>query len=370
MSGKSNFNPFRRSNNASSSVDPTQQPFPGEEKFSAPPGPPPGRAYASQGEEKFQPPPGPPPGMRHAPQQDEVYAPPPGPPPSALHASSEQQPPQYAPWMAIPDTSQLPPPPSLAYEQSPTANATEKSDSDAKRWCRSNPLINPRHLLLSDKDRLAKYDINLTQPPQSFIGKCRRTAPGTWSVQTRPNCEDTILLTDLPLFSALEDNVNLTGKPKPIYFEIKVASMTSSSSSYSEASAGIAIGFLAPPYPHWRLPGWERASLGVHGDDGRKYVHNNLGGQDFTTSFKDGEVVGIGMTFAPSRGPRPSVEVFFTREGERVGGWDLHEERDQDDGGSVAGLEGDRDLIGAVGMFGGVEFETRFRRDQWLYRPR
>lgn len=143
-------------------------------------------------------------------------------------------------------------------------------------------------------------------------------------------------------------------------------------SAYEEADAGIAIGFVAMPYPHWRLPGWERASLGVHGDDGRKYVHNNLGGQDFTTAFKNGEVVGIGMTFSPPRfhGGKAGVEVFFTREGERVGGWDLYEERDKDDGGSVEGLEGDRDLFAAVGMFGGVEFETRFRRDQWLYRPR
>lgn len=52
-----------------------------------------------------------------------------------------------------------------------------------------------------------------------------------------------------------------------------------------------------------------------------------------------------------------------------MGKWDLHEERDLHDEGSVAGLEGENDLLGAVGMFGHVEFETRFRRDQWLYRP-
>ena len=147
--------------------------------------------------------------------------------------------------------------------------------------------------------------------------------------------------------------------------------------SSQEAEAGIAIGYLAPPYPAFRLPGWERASLGVHGDDGRRYVNDNCGGKDFTTSFVAGETVGIGMTFsastsgARSRGGKGGVdvEVFFTREGRKAGGWDLFEERDEEGGGGVEGLEGQSDILAAVGFFGRVEFEVRFRRDEWLYRP-
>jgi hypothetical protein len=60
---------------------------------------------------------------------------------------------------------------------------------------------------------------------------------------------------------------------------------------------GIAIGYCAKPYPSWRLPGWERASLGVHGDDGRRFVNDTWGGKDFTTKFIEGETVGIGMEF-------------------------------------------------------------------------
>ena len=60
---------------------------------------------------------------------------------------------------------------------------------------------------------------------------------------------------------------------------------------------GIAIGYCAKPYPSWRLPGWERASLGVHGDDGRRFVNDTWGGKDFTTKFVEGETVGIGMEF-------------------------------------------------------------------------
>lgn len=141
-----------------------------------------------------------------------------------------------------------------------------------------------------------------------------------------------------------------------------------------EADAGIAVGFLAPPYPSWRLPGWHRASLGVHGDDGRRYVDNSFGGQNFTQPFRKGDVVGIGMTFsvvpAYQIGGNGKVEVFFTRNGKRDEGWDLHEERDRDqEEGDVTGLEGQHDLLAAVGCFGGVEFEVRFRREEWLFKP-
>lgn len=138
----------------------------------------------------------------------------------------------------------------------------------------------------------------------------------------------------------------------------------------SEADAGIAIGFVAPPYPSWRLPGWERSSLAVHGDDGRRYVSDNTGGKDFTTSFQNGEVIGIGMRMRPHQWQQGavSVEAFFTREGREVGTWDVDEARDADEDADVTGLMGGYDILGAVGFYGSVDFEIRFRRDEWLFR--
>lgn len=50
------------------------------------------------------------------------------------------------------------------------------------------------------------------------------------------------------------------------------------------------------------------------------------------------------------------MEVFFTLNGKLDGtgkGWNLHEERDQEeDTGDVRGLEGDHDILAAVGVFG------------------
>jgi hypothetical protein len=64
------------------------------------------------------------------------------------------------------------------------------------------------------------------------------------------------------------------------------------------------------------------------------------------------------------------AEVFFTRNGKREGGWDLHEEKDRDvEEGNVNGLEGEHDLLAAVGVFGSVEFECVFRREEWMFKP-
>jgi hypothetical protein len=77
---------------------------------------------------------------------------------------------------------------------------------------------------------------------------------------------------------------------------------------------GIAVGYCAKPYPSWRLPGWERASLGVHGDDGRRFVNDTWGGKDFTTKFVEGGTVGIGMEFSvPVTGAGRSMALLLKR---------------------------------------------------------
>ena len=49
--------------------------------------------------------------------------------------------------------------------------------------------------------------------------------------------------------------------------------------------------------------------------------------------------------------------VFFTRNGKVDGAWDLYEERDEtEQAGRTDGLEGENDLLAAVGVFGSVEF--------------
>ena len=198
---------------------------------------------------------------------------------------------------------------------------------------------------------------------------------GKTHVRTSAKCTDTIFLSDIPVYSAISTN---PGQSRTLYYELRIIALGAEKKHSfrrkpdEDEDAGIALGFLAPPYPSWRLPGWHRASLGVHSDDGRRYVDDTFGGVDFVSPFRKNDVVGIGMTFSPPgyQGGKAKVDVFFTRNGKREGGWNLHEERDKEqDGGDVSGLEGRHDLLAAVGCFGVVEFEVRMGREEWMFRP-
>ena len=220
---------------------------------------------------------------------------------------------------------------------------------------------------MQTRRQIADGDIRLTTPPNIRTVQLSQVGRGRMHGRTSPRCADSILLSDVPLYTAT------TGQPKTIYYEVHIKSMGESGSWRKKADeASIAIGFAAPPYPSWRLPGWHRASLAVHGDDGRRYIEDSFGGKDFVKPFKKGDIVGIGMTFSPPSygGGKNGCEVFFTRNGKKEGSWDLHEERDRDqDGGDIFGLEGGHELLAAVGCYGGVEFEVRFRREDWRFKP-
>jgi hypothetical protein len=186
-----------------------------------------------------------------------------------------------------------------------------------------------------------------------------------------------VVITSLPLYFPMRDSPFRTERSKTIYFEVKLRGLEQR--ARADAS-GLSIGFLARPYPTWRSPGWERASVGVFSDDGCRFVNDSFGGKPFTEPFRVGDTVGLGMTFqlpgaeqaqtmnSSFTPPASQVRIFFTRNGRESGGWDLHEEVDADAGG-VHGLEGDFDLYGAIGIFGGVEFEAMFDRDGWLWNP-
>lgn len=185
------------------------------------------------------------------------------------------------------------------------------------------------------------------------------------------------------------------------YFEVALLRLDPS------VDSGMAIGFAAKPYPTWRMPGHERGSIGVHGDDGRRYINDSWGGRDFVNPFRVGDVVGIGMRFQRSatdgRARLPAygdhgleggrgnplqrtsssatcgvvdpnemdVRVFFTRNGRLEASWDLHELVDAEfaQPGGLVGLEGQHDLFAAVGVWGRIDVEIRYGRNNWRYIP-
>lgn len=157
-----------------------------------------------------------------------------------------------------------------------------------------------------------------------------------------------------------------TERAKSIYYEVKVISLVN-------ADSVVAVGFASRPYPSWRLPGWQRASIGVHSDDGRRFVNDAWGGRDFTSPFCRGDVIGIGITFEaepiPSQPNKVRTRVFFTRNGKIDGRWDMDEERDAQHDEGIDGLLGDSDQYAAIGVAGALEVEISFARHDWLYQP-
>lgn len=311
------------------------------------------------------------------------------PPPAytAVATSSSRPPPAIAP-PTTQVTEEPPPydlaPPGLSYEYSTGANATRDEAENAAAWCHAYPLTPAVPLNGEQIQAIHSHYHTLLAPPQGLKGKFSLSNPScrAWRVETQSGTTDTLLQTVLPAYASLADSPLNTERTKTIYFEVriirlgarkdpksKISGLLSSRARHEES--GVALGFFAPPYPPFRLPGWERGSLAVHSDDGRRYVGNNEGGMDFTAPFKEGETVGLGMTFSVAEysktGAKIDTNIFLTRDGRRAHGWNLMKESDAQDE-NIWGLMGDKDLFPAIGIFGPVEVEVVFGESGWLYR--
>ncbi|KAL8899567.1 MAG: hypothetical protein Q9192_001507 [Flavoplaca navasiana] len=335
---------------------------------------------SSQNSQSYAPPPGPPPS--HAPTNHHYptpplghneLLPPSGPPPPHR---ADDEPPPYHDWTVIPDTALLPPPPSIGHEASPSGNASLSDADRAHEWCRTYPLIRPHQPAAVHHDSINIGNIELVRPKE-FQGNLSKAGLGCWKGSTKSGGQDACLLGSLPCYFACSDSPVATGVKKTIYFEVRVLSY---GGGRGGDASSLAIGWSALPYPTWRMPGWERGSLAVHGDDGRRYVNDTWGGKDFTNPIQAGQTAGLGMEFSipssppdygssPAQTPSINVDVFFTRDGAKESGWSLHEELDAQNDLGVNGLDGQFDLYAAVGLFGGVEFEVNFTRDRWLWQP-
>src|SRR5579862_217289 len=128
------------------------------------------------------------------------YAPPSGAPPSHGDAHTT-----YHDWTSVPDTALLPPPPALRNEVSPTSNAGEDEANRAHRFCDSSPLWMPRQLSLRELQAAQQGAIALIKPAE-YIGDLNPLSNGTWKARTWERCPDSCLISDLPLYSSLNDS--------------------------------------------------------------------------------------------------------------------------------------------------------------------
>lgn len=299
-----------------------------------------------------------------------------------------------------------PPPPGIAHPFSTGANATLADADRALAWCQRYPLTPPARFSAEQLRLIAATQQPLLAGNPNLDGAIRLLGARTnsWLLTARPGCRDALVQAALPSYSALAHRPREGGVAR-IYFEVSIVRLGSTDLARDDKAAekphhhlgglfhhshhahaeppreaeqsGVALGFVAPPYPPFRLPGWQRGSLAVHSDDGRRYVANENGGVDFAAPFRVGETVGLGVEFrAPpsahyaaggGAGPGLAARVIFTREGRVAGGWDLAQ--DTDAGAErIEGLVGERDLFAAVGVFGALEVEVVLGEEGWRFR--
>ncbi|KAH8883654.1 hypothetical protein GQ53DRAFT_752877 [Thozetella sp. PMI_491] len=331
---------------------------PSREAYDPPPGPPPPSSSKKPlADDNYAPPAGPPPPSSKKSALDDYAVPPAGPPPSQMEKPQQD-------WeLAVPDTSLFPPPPDIfsGWDRSPATNATEAQAEAGELWCAQHPMIRPLTLDAPALEALREHNIRLMRPAVGYRGTLDAPARGVWAGKTEKSSGDSCLIGYPPLYAVTEHSPLATDRPKTIYYEVVIKN----DSPRDEIC--LALGYTALPYPAFRMPGWHRGSLAVHGDDGHKYINDRWGGKNFTQPFKRGETYGIGMTFKPTQG-RLEVEVFLTRNGRLSDQWNLYEETDQVQDLPVTGLEGFHDLSCAIGTFGWVSFEIVFDPARWAYK--
>ena len=146
----------------------------------------------------YQPPPGPPPSHlseARKPTRDNDFQPPQGPPPSQAPSDN---PPPYHDWTSIPDTSLLPPPPSLGHKSSKN-NATWDDAARAHAFCDQYPPYTPAQPPPAVQEAVRTGDVVLERP-REYIGELKPSGSGgrgLWKARSKKNCGDCVLLSTL-----------------------------------------------------------------------------------------------------------------------------------------------------------------------------
>jgi hypothetical protein len=180
-------------------------------------------------------------------------------------------------------------------------------------------------------------------------------------VLTRSRGLDFCCASVLPLYSSHLHSPLRTGKSYTIYFEGEIQP------GYSEDVICLALGFVAGDDRVSRIPGFERGSIGMQCRDGSFHVGNNPVQNASARAFRPGDQIGFGMTFSNSRIGTLSastssidVELFATRDGNKIGPWALENLVGQSD--TLRGFDGNHDLYAAVGTTREVKAHIWFDR--------
>ena len=303
-------------------------------------------------------------------ENSDGIVPPPGPPPGYSAQDPEAQNQQYLP------PGYRAPPKSIFQPLYSHAPDDERDWGD--HYTNAYPIYPPRIMQPFEQQALTAGNIMLVCPPplefpldtsNRFKGQVQQNqGEGTAYVRSYSDSVDTTFVSSLPIYSPHMNHLRGPSGNRKFYFEILITELG------DPENASIAIGFVCLPYPVFRLPGWHRGSVAVHSDDGRRYVNDSLSGKPFVAPFRQGDTIGIGISL-------DRMAVFLSRNGHFEQEWSMvtdisqsgrgvDPDRDYKDGG-IEGLEGDKDIYAAVGVYGDVGAVVNFTGSTrpFLFRP-
>ncbi|KAI0793448.1 concanavalin A-like lectin/glucanase domain-containing protein [Abortiporus biennis] len=102
--------------------------------------------------------------------------------------------------------------------------------------------------------------------------------------------------------TSVQSNLPLPKLNEVYYWEVKMFDLPE--------TTNVAVGLATKPYPSFRLPGWNRYSIGYHSNGDKSYNYP-FTASPFSSPLREGDVLGIGYR------PRTGT-VFFTRNGRKT----------------------------------------------------
>ncbi|CAG8445618.1 16576_t:CDS:2 [Funneliformis mosseae] len=103
-------------------------------------------------------------------------------------------------------------------------------------------------------------------------------------------------------------NSNKVNEDVMHYFEVTVVSKA------TDVDTIISIGLSTKPFPYFRLPGWNKHSVGYQSNDGHLYHNEISSSREYGPTYNVGDIIGCG--YKPS-----TKEVFFTKNGNYLGAY-------------------------------------------------
>ncbi|KAI8641112.1 concanavalin A-like lectin/glucanase domain-containing protein [Parasitella parasitica] len=73
----------------------------------------------------------------------------------------------------------------------------------------------------------------------------------------------------------------------------------------------VSVGIATKPFPSWRLPGWNRFSIGYFSNNGSKCFSSPFNYKPYGLPYKHGDVIGVGYRHRTG-------SIFFTRNGRKM----------------------------------------------------